>query len=108
MSASPAAVTPAGDPVRPVSAVWRHTVPVDNRPHRFLLTSRPLYVNWGSSIREVDFWFEHASGVPETEHWLQVFGTGHILPPGARYRGTCPRHEATGAVFHLYEVMAPQ
>ncbi|MEV0382383.1 hypothetical protein [Nonomuraea sp. NPDC050643] len=51
----------------------------------------------------VEFWAEGDLDGPVVGVWLQVFGTGHPLPEGARWWGTTARTE-DGFVWHLYEV----
>ena len=93
-------------PKYPGRRMFRYVVPVDDRPHLVLLTSSPLHVANGSTLDEVEFWAEHVSGAPEVARAFQVFGTGHPLPEGARYVGTCPRTRE-GIVWHLYERGGP-
>lgn len=83
--------------------MYRYVVPVDDRPHLVLLTSSPVHVANGRTLKEVEFWAEHVSGAPEVARAFQVFGTGHPLPDNARYVGTCPRTRE-GIVWHLYEI----
>jgi hypothetical protein len=84
--------------------MFRYTIPVNGQPRAFDLTGDPVYVAGGATLDEVDFWAEHADGAPERPRWFQVFGTGHPLPPGARWAGTCPRDR--GIVWHLYEIVS--
>jgi hypothetical protein len=90
-------------PKYPGRRMFRYVVPVDDRPHLVLLTSSPVHVANGSTLDEVEFWAEHVSGAPEVARAFQVFGTGHPLPPDARWIGTCPR--VSGLVWHLYELV---
>lgn len=85
-----------------IRQVFRYTVPVDGQPHLVLLTGSPVAVANGPVPDEVEFWAEHVSGAPEAARAFQVFGTGHPLPPDARYAGTCPR-TPEGVAWHLYE-----
>jgi hypothetical protein len=85
--------------------MFRYEVPVDDQAHKFALTGNPVAVavrQTGPLDFTVEFWAEHDddSGIRRA---FQVFGTGHPLPDGARWTGTCPR-TAGGLVFHLYEL----
>lgn len=51
----------------------------------------------------VEFWAEHDEAKPARPRAFQVFGTGHPLPEGAKWAGTCPR-TPDGLVWHLYEI----
>lgn len=82
--------------------MFRYTVPVDDQPWVFDLTASPVCVANGLALSEVDFWAEHSDGMEKIPRRFQVFGTGHQLPPGARWVGTCPRR--SGIVWHLYEL----
>jgi hypothetical protein len=84
--------------------MFRYVVPVDDRAHEFRLTCNPVAVavaEHGSHGWAVEFWAEHADD-PGVTRAFRVFGTGHPLPDGARWVGTCPR--IGGLVWHLYEV----
>jgi hypothetical protein len=83
--------------------MFRYVVPVDDEPHVFVLWHDPVAVAGG--FGEVEFWAESTMGAPTSRRAFQVFGTGHFLPPGARWVGTCPR-TPEGLVWHLYEVVA--
>lgn len=88
--------------------MFRYTVPVDDTPWAFYLTSDPVHVANGISLSEVEFWAEHTESAPgrlEVRRLFQVFGTGHLLPENARWVGTCPRTRE-GLVWHLYELVA--
>jgi hypothetical protein len=84
--------------------MFRYTVPVNGQPYPHSLTGDPVHVAVGATPAEVDFWAEHADGAPERARWFQVFGTGHPLPPGARYVGTCQRTQE-GLIWHLFEIL---
>ena len=75
--------------------VFRYTVPVDDQPHVIHLTN-------GATLDEVEFWAEHVMDAPEYPATFQVVGTGHPVPDGALYVGTCPR--VHGLVWHLYRL----
>ena len=66
------------------------------------MTAGPVHVATGLTLDEVDFWAEYTEGAPRVARHFQVFGTGHVLPPGARWVGTCARER--GIVWHLYEI----
>lgn len=94
--------------------IYRYEVPVDDKVHVFSMTGSALpgiqsHVEWDGTIpiHLVEFWAEHwgMSATP-TQHAFQVFGTGHEVPEAARYIGTA-RREASGLVWHLYEVRLP-
>jgi hypothetical protein len=87
--------------------MYRYVVPVDDQAHVFTLTANPVVVAAATGPRShiVEFWAENDED-PGWERWFQVFGTGHTLPAGAKWTGTCPR-TALGLVWHLYEVNAP-
>jgi hypothetical protein len=86
--------------------MFRYTVPVNGQPWMLGLTGDPVHVAVGATLDEVDFWAEHADGAPERARWFQVFGTGHPLPPGARYAGTTARER--GLVWHLFEIVSDE
>jgi hypothetical protein len=83
--------------------VFRYVVPVDDRPHVIHLTNDPLHVANGMTLDEVEFWAERDMDAPEYPAAFQVVGTGHPVPDGARYVGTCPRTRE-GYVWHLYRL----
>lgn len=81
--------------------MFRYEVPVDGQPHEHLLASDPVAV--AAPVLEcVEFWAEQDPEVVPARRVFQVFGTGHPLPDGARWVGTCPR--IGGLVWHLYEL----
>ena len=88
--------------------MFRYTVPVDDQPWTFDLTSNPVHVAGGTTLDEVEFWAEHTAGAPKIARRFQVFGTGHPLPQGARWVGTCPRDRLSGIVWHLYELVSDE
>jgi hypothetical protein len=92
-----------GRPARPERRMFRYTVPVDDRPWTFDLTSDPVHVANGRLLDEVEFWAECTESTPKAGRTFQVFSTGHPLPANARYVGTCPR--VSGLVWHLYELV---
>jgi hypothetical protein len=87
--------------------MFRYLVPIDDRAHAIPLSGSPVAVafdfggGWADS--SVEFWAESAEGAPQVNRAFRVFGTGHPLPEGAKWRGTCPR-TPQGLVFHLYEL----
>lgn len=83
--------------------VFRYEVPVDDRPHEFTLTGTPLAVAAQGDAGPVEFWAEHDDQAGAADTAFLVAGTGHPLPAGAVWAGTCPRTPA-GLVWHLYEV----
>lgn len=85
--------------------MFRYEVPVDDRPHPVRLSGDPVaaactVTGWTVLV---EFWAECDESVPQVTRSFQVFGTGHPLPPGARWAGTCPRTPG-GLVFHLFEL----
>jgi hypothetical protein len=85
--------------------MFRYTVPVDDKPHEFALTGDPVAVA-APQLELVEFWAEFGIDVWPTDRLFQVFGTGHPLPDGAVWVGTCPRIH--GLVWHLYELTVPE
>ena len=87
--------------------MFRYEVPVDDAVHLLPLTSDPVAVAIGGSNAYgyvMEFWAEHDDREQVGRvRAFRVFGTGHLLPEGARWVGTCPRM-SSGFVFHLYEV----
>jgi hypothetical protein len=81
--------------------MFRYAVPVDDRAHVIRLTSRPVAVAVAEGGLSVEFWAEYADGAPVTDRAFRVFGTGHPLPDGAQWAGTCPR-TPDGLVWHLF------
>jgi hypothetical protein len=86
--------------------MFRYTVLVDDQARVFDLTGDPVHVANGAALDEVEFWAEYTDGAPAKARRFQVFGTGHLLPPGARWAGTCPR--VSGLVWHLYELISDE
>ena len=82
--------------------MFRYEVPIDNEPHVFGLSHSPVAVAAQTVAYIVEFWCEHTEGAPEVKRTFQVFGTGHPIPDGAKWVGTCPR--TGGFVWHLYEL----
>jgi hypothetical protein len=82
--------------------MYRYEIAIDDAPHLFVLDGPPLAVAANGWYAE--FWAEH-TGQPAdpVTRAFQVFGTGHALPEGAKWAGTCPR-SPDGLVWHLYEV----
>jgi len=97
--------TTARDPLASERRMYRYTVPVDDKAWTQWLTGDPVHVANGATLDEVEFWAECAEGDPKKPRRFQVFGTGHPLPPGARYVGTCPR-TPEGIVWHLFEIIS--
>ena len=79
----------------------RYEVPIDDGPHVIPLSGSPVAVAAQTHAYVVEFWAEDTGG-PPVKRMFQVFGTGHALPEGARWVGTCARVE--GFVWHLYEL----
>jgi hypothetical protein len=83
--------------------MFRYVVQVDDREHELALTGDPVAVATADPFgTAVEFWAEHDGEARPVPRTFRVFGTGHTLPPGARWRGTCPR-TSSGLVWHLYE-----
>jgi hypothetical protein len=85
----------------------RYQVPVDDDSHGLRPIGDPVRVETTANPAVVEFW---AEGDPDTfdpgpYRMFQVFGTGHPLPPNARWRGTTARY--AGLVWHLYEMSGP-
>jgi hypothetical protein len=91
-----------GDLVIGDRAMFRYEVPIDDEAHVIELSHSPVIVAAQAYAYVVEFWAEHTVGAPLAKRSFQVFGTGHSLPEGAKWIGTCPRAE--GFVWHLYEV----
>src|SRR6185437_14733595 len=88
-------------------AMFRYEVPL-TPGWTYFLTGDPVCVaNSATNPLAVEFWAEHTEGAPSRERTFQVFGTGHPLPPGARYVGTAPRTR-DGLVWHLYEIVSDE
>jgi hypothetical protein len=83
--------------------MFRYTVPADDRAYAFDLSDEPVHVDTTAFGLAVDFWVEHDDTEPTNRRAFQVFGTGHELPDGAHYVGTCDRTPG-GLVWHLFEV----
>jgi hypothetical protein len=81
--------------------MFRYAVPVDDRPHVVKLAGSPVAVA-AASLETVEFWAEHDDLATEAYRTFIVVGTGHRIPDGALWRGTCQRYG--GLVWHLYEV----
>jgi hypothetical protein len=85
--------------------MYRYVVPIDDSAHDVSLTGDPVAVAATPDDVHVEFWAENRSEALGIRRSFRVFGTGHDIPAGARYAGTCPR-TALGLVWHLYEVAA--
>lgn len=89
--------------------MYRIFLVVTDTPKTFEMTAPPLHVEAArlgvgpNAQHTVDVWYEHDDAMPEQSRTLQVFGTGHELPPGAIWRGTTARTD-DGFVWHLYEL----
>ncbi len=88
----------------------RYWIPVSGSPHLRAVSGPVMKVaatRLGAgpdSAHTVDFWAEGTIDGPEpAQRVFQVFGTGHPLPEGALWRGTCDR-TPEGLVWHLYEL----
>jgi hypothetical protein len=84
--------------------MYRYVVPVDDQPHEFTLTGDPVAVAATAASDAVEFWAEHDDRDGRCDRAFQVFGTGHPIPDGAVWVGTCPRTDL-GLVWHLYELV---
>jgi hypothetical protein len=67
------------------------------------LTGDPVHVGALGYESGVEFWAEHDEAELPRERTFQVFGTGNVLPPGAKWAGTAPRTRE-GLVWHLFEI----
>lgn len=81
--------------------MFRYIIPVDGFPHAVTLTGSPVAVAEDGGT--VQFWAEATEGGPQAVRIFKVYGTGHLLPPHARWAGTCAR-TPSGLVWHLYEL----
>jgi hypothetical protein len=85
--------------------MFRYEIPIDDWDHAVALTGDPVGAAAAAGPFGVEFWAEHTDGAPEHHRLYHVFGTGHLLPDGAKWIGTCPRTE-DGFVWHLFDVTA--
>ena len=85
-------------------AMYRYMIPVDDRPHIETLTGDPVAVAATADSRGVEFWAEYDEQFGKSDRAFQVFGTGHPIPDGAVWVGTCPRTDL-GLVWHLFEIL---
>jgi hypothetical protein len=90
----------------------RHWVVVGGAPKRIEVGGDPVHVEAArigvgdQAPHIVEFWAEGSLEEDGTARTFQVFGTGHELPEGARWRGTTAR-TVEGLVWHLYELPTP-
>lgn len=79
--------------------IFRYEVPVDDRWHEIAGCSTPLHVDCRDP-HVVEFWAWRRDDLPARS--LRVYGTGHPIPDGTKYRGTVI---APGGqlVWHLIE-----
>lgn len=89
----------------------RYALAIADEPTTFLLAGEVLHVaavqrGAPTDPHAVEFWAEEQDDDLDarTPRVIQVFGTGHELPPDAVWQGTCDR-TADGLVWHLYELM---
>lgn len=82
--------------------MYRYAVPINDQAHLIELSGDPVGVAAAIDTWSVEFWAEYTAGAPQVNRAFQVFGTGHPLPEGACWIGTCPR--VAGLVWHLYEM----
>lgn len=88
-----------------MKTIYRYSVPVDDKPHTFELSSDPVRVEaiyTGLGEYEVEFWAEFHTQWPVETRVFKIYGTGHQIPSAAEYWGTCQR--INGMVWHLYEI----
>ncbi len=69
--------------------MFRYTVPVDDNPWTFDLTSSPVHVANGATLDEVEFWAEHDDGAPKTARRCSARVTRCRRTPG----GSAPARE---------------
>lgn len=89
--------------------VYRTVIPIDDQSHSVELTGHIVHVD-SRNLREVEIWHEHSDIVQPHTVLLQVFGTGHSIPPGSRYVGTALSPDDQGLpqgrfVWHCYQVL---
>lgn len=80
--------------------VFRYLVPLDNRWHARTLRGDVLHVDVDDPF-VMEFWAESQDDAPAVKREFRVFGTGHVMPPGAIYQGTA--RTRGGFAWHLYE-----
>jgi hypothetical protein len=67
--------------------IYKHTVPVDDQPHRVELRGPILHV--GSQARgQVQLWAMHYEDVAPVGYIFQAVATGQPFPAGMLYVGT--------------------
>ncbi|MEV4059723.1 DUF7352 domain-containing protein [Nonomuraea dietziae] len=90
----------------------RYSVVVGGKPNTIKLDGDPLHVaaaRLGVGVNAphlVEFWAEgqdRNDSDARARRVFQVFGTGDVLPDGARWWGTTDR-TPEGLVWHLYEL----
>lgn len=83
-----------------------YSIPADDMPHRFKLSSEVLAVCGGRDVETgdpiVEFWVEWSTGQARSVVF-QVFPTGRLIPAGAVWVATTP-YDMDHRVWHLYEV----
>lgn len=93
-------------------SVFRYEVVVNDEPQRHVVQGEVRKVAAacrlvdGKSLRIIEFWAETETEPADgtlLQRTFRVFGTGHPLPAGAVWRGTCDR-TTEGFVWHLYEM----
>jgi hypothetical protein len=91
--------------------MYRYVVPADGQPHTLDAGGHPRQVAADRypttpgkpPTHVVEFWAEHNDSDPGSHRTFQVFATGHPLPDGATWRGTCARTPG-GLTWHLFEI----
>lgn len=87
-----------------MKTIHRYEVPVDDLPYTVTLAGDPFHVAAFRSGRAhgVEFWAEHHPDGTPAHRVFQAYGTGHPIPPSAKWWGTAARVD--GLVWHLYEL----
>lgn len=80
--------------------VLRWPVPVDDLAHP--IGNGPIMHVAAREHAVVEVWTEE-DGNPELTRFVQVFGTGHLLPDDATHVGSTFDGGTTGLVWHVYE-----
>lgn len=87
--------------------IYRYDVPIDDEPHRFVLSGDIVHVDCRDPMF-VEFWAVHYGDNVSRPRWFQVYGTGHFLPENfVRVVGSVVSRVGVnpGAlVWHLVEV----
>jgi hypothetical protein len=88
-----------------VQKVFKYDIPVNDEWIELELPDGAEIVHVASqygTVNEIQMWVLLDPDLAQTPRYFRVFGTGHEIPPEAKFRGTCIVAEGH-LVWHLME-----